>query len=176
MPVGPLPRCSRPGLAALMLLILASASAGCILPLAPEFQAVENAHPFVVRADPLIGSEVMSEDAVFVVTIQDPNPGDTLYARWLIDYPRFDAAVSREARTDSLPPTPEPPNEQLLRFQPDCTEHNISQVGSEHRLLLVVSDRPFIQETDPRLPNFLDSTPTSAGVIRSSWRFRKTCR
>jgi hypothetical protein len=131
----------------------------------------------MVRADPLEGSEVMSEDATFEVTIRDPNPSDTIYARWLVDYPRFDAQVSRMAREDISPPPADRnlPNERLLRFKPECDTH-VSRVGTQHRLMLVVSDRPFIEETDPRLPHFLDSTPSSAGVFRSSWRFVKTCR
>jgi hypothetical protein len=148
------------------------------LPLAPEFQAVENAQPFVVRADPPIGSDVQTEEMVFVVTARDPDRKDTLYARWLIDYPRFEAPVSRKAREDISPAPADPsvPNERTLRFLPECGPHAISNTTTQHRLLLVISDRPFIEEDDQRLPNFLDSTPSYAGVIRIAWFFRKTCR
>ena len=158
--------------------ILASALSGCILPLAPEFQAVENAPPYVVRADPRIGAQVQSEDMSFVVTVRDPNPGDRLYARWLVDYPRSDMPATLPGREDVLPAPDEPnvPNEQTLRFKPECALHGITNATTQHQLMLVVADRPFIAETDLKLPNYWDSTPTSAGVVYSVWEFRKACR
>ncbi len=178
VPAGPLSRARvRRGTAFAVGPLLASCLSGCILPLAPEFQAVDNAQPIVVKADPPIGSDVQNEEMAFAVTLRDPNPGDRLYARWLVDYPRSETPAMMPGREDVVPP-PEDPTAMPdpIRFKPDCVQHAISNASNQHRLMLVVSDRPFIKETDPKLQNYWDSIPSSAGWVRSVWVFRKACR
>ena len=66
-----------------------------MLPIGPEFEPERNLPPFVVRAEPPVGSIVRDPDQVFQVTVEDPNRLDNLHFRWLIDYPPFDENISR---------------------------------------------------------------------------------
>ena len=71
---------------------------------------VDPANPSAAKVDvtPPVGSIVRDPDAVFEALLQDPNPNDLLYVRWLIDYPPYDAETSRIYEPSPLP-NPEQP-------------------------------------------------------------------
>lgn len=156
------------------LLIVPLLSLGCVLPIAPEFEEERNQPPFVIEALPAVGTVVTDLNARFTVTVEDPNRNDTLFARWLIDYPPFSPEVSRSYTPPSLP-SPGLPNRHSIAFQPSCSMHNLSPSLTRHQLILVVADRPFIEppaETPPALRH-LDETPKDAFAVRLAWTFDK---
>jgi hypothetical protein len=151
---------------------LAMAVPGCVLPVGPEFEEEKNAPPFVVSSSPPVGSAVTAINQVFEVTVQDPNRIDTLYARWLIDFPPFNQEISRTVMVPPQPASnPDLPNLQRLRFTPSCTKgdpYALSPSLSHHRLMLVVSDRQFLEGT-------LIGTPPDAFTVQLTWTFDRDC-
>lgn len=147
---------------------------GCILPVSPEFEDPEpNLSPYVVNATPPINS-VVGENQKIEVTLADPNPGDTLYLRWVFNYPEFTAA-SRFSLSGMLSPslgrgevrTP------VARIEPTCFRDFVG--APDHRVMLIVSDRPFDDASAPtNLP--FDNVKPEARVLRATWLVRKTCR
>jgi hypothetical protein len=152
--------------------VLASllATGGCVLPIGPEFEEEGNLPPFVVSVLPPEGSQVTASRQPFEVTVEDPNRIDILYAKWLIDYPPEVPELTRIIEVSPQPASsPNTPNVQRLRFLPDCTgEYAISPTISRHRLMLVVSDRKFIDKT-------VMGTPPEAYTIQLTWSFDKDC-
>jgi hypothetical protein len=153
------------------LVVVAGLGSGCVLPIGPEFAEEKNAPPFVVSVRPPVGSALTSTNLLFDVTFQDPNPVDTLYARWLIDYPPYNPEISRVITVPALPASnPNLPNLQQIRFTPGCEgEDALSPTLSRHRLMLVVTDRPFG-------PNMQSADTSSDGfAITLTWTFDKDC-
>jgi hypothetical protein len=157
-------------------LVLALGLGGCVVPLAPQFEdPEENSAPYLVGADPSIGVILAGSPPEFRVTVADSNLGDTLYARFIIDYPDFDRFLSRIARGaagDQIIPAPQDDNtvRQLRPYRPGC-EDSIDGSLTQHRLMLVVSDRPFLAaDAAPQRRQF-DSVPVGALVLRVSWTF-----
>jgi hypothetical protein len=151
---------------------LGGGATGCILPLAPEFEEELRAPPFVVSSRPAVGSMVRDSEAVFEVEFQDPNSTDDLYVRWVIDFPPFTENLSRTI--DYNPQKNRGPgqiNRHRVAFSPSCVSHLISPAVSQHRLMLLISDRPF-EEPAPAP----DKVPTDAHLLRVVWMFDKECR
>jgi hypothetical protein len=153
---------------------------GCVIPLAPEFEEEKNAAPELISVTPAAGTIVAKPDRGFNVTIEDLNQTDTLYVRWLIDYPPYDALTSRIDRSpDQAPVGAGMPNRHKLpTFTPSCLFHQISPTLDEHRLMLVVADRPFLDpESGMVSPDQkLDGTTEGAKVLRVFWTFELPCR
>ena len=156
-----------------ILFVLFILVSGCIIPIAPEFQAEKNQPPFVTEAMPPVGSLVTDPVAKFDVRVQDPNPSDSLYVRWLIDYPPFVPDVTHAQSENEMPPTAGAVNEHRLSFRPDCVFPGISRAFTTHRLMLVLSDRPFIVEDDGSGNPVLDKT--AGAVSWWVWNFEKDC-
>ena len=151
-------------------------ASGCVLPIAPEFEAEKNEQPVLVNANPAPGSNVSGDiKPVFSVEIRDPNATDTLFARWLIDYPPYNQEIHRLASNTRHRQDVELENRVILGFQPDCTAHNISPSLTRHRLMLVVSDRDFLVDADRADKTRLDLTPSDAYSVRSYWTFDMEC-
>jgi hypothetical protein len=149
-----------------------AAGAGCIVPLAPEFEEELRAPPFVVTSRPAVGAMVRDSEAVFQVEVQDPNSTDDLYVRWVIDFPPYTENLSRQIDYNIQKNRgPGEVNRHRLAFSPDCLLHLISPAVSQHRLMLLISDRPF--EAAPMAP---DKVPTDAHLLRVVWMFDKECR
>jgi hypothetical protein len=73
----------RPGL-----LLLASLAVGCVVPVAPQFADEPNHGPFVDDSKPTVGDIFTpGRDREIAVTLSDENLNDSLFVRWLIDYP-----------------------------------------------------------------------------------------
>ncbi len=155
-----------------VLAALAGAGGGCIVPLAPEFEEELRAPPFVVTSRPAVGSRVRDSEAVFEVEVQDPNSTDDLYVRWVIDYPPYTENLSRQIDYNKQKNRgPGQVNRHRIAFSPNCLLHLISPAVSEHRLMLLISDRPF--EAAPTAP---DKVPPDAHLVRVVWMFDKECR
>lgn len=148
---------------------------GCVIPLAPDFEDPEaNFPPYMVSSIPASGEVVTVGNATpaFMVTLGDPNVGDTLYVKWLFDYPKWDETYSRVGLSYPIPPSP---NREVQRtsqhFQPSCADHNIARGITEHRLTLAVADRPFLLPEDPAAPSDyrLDAVGEGTFLLRATW-------
>lgn len=158
-----------------------------MIPLAPDFEDPEsNYPPYVFSSTPAVGEVItfnqtgnQTSTPEITVTVADPNRGDLLYVRWIFDYPKYDDN-SRLVAWDANPVPPASNGGEVrepLRFAPSCSLHNIARGPTEHRLLLVVSDRPFINPDVARPPEYrLDAIPDGARRVRASWTLKLECR
>lgn len=131
--------------------------AGCVLPVAPDFQnpsAAPNHNPYFSNTDPPNESIVTFPSGSgdpFRVVVGDQNLGDTLYVRWVSDYPLFASNVSKvlsdgaDGTGLAIVPTPKAPTELRpeIRFSARC--ESFSPGMQQHRLVVIVADRPFLK-------------------------------
>ena len=112
----------------------------------------------------------------FSVALGDPNLHDTLFARFIFDYPKFGAKSALAGDTITLLP-----NGRVIRplapFVPSCFLHRIARGPGPHRLMLVVSDRDFLNPDRDSVPSTapLDAVPEGALVARTSWLVNMEC-
>ena len=151
----------------------------CVVPVAPQFEDPPgNSPPYLVSSVPPAGAVLpasadASGDALTItVTLGDPNLEDLLVARWLIDYPPYDASTSRAAPDIRLPPSGQVSREPIT-FAPSCVDDQISPGPASHRVTLSVADRPFLppDESDLRL----DSVSAPGFVVRTTWIVNLAC-
>jgi hypothetical protein len=149
-----------------MLGVLGALTTGCVLPIGPDFQnppQAPNYPPSFQLFEPYQETAVSELPQDFYVLLQDPNPLDTLHVRWAIDYPPYIQSRSRLVVDEqTLLPTAlrqvTYPLENCDNFKP----------GSEHKLVVIVSDRPFadiglFSDTDRYNKTVDDSPPIMAG-------------
>ena len=159
----------------LALLTVLLAISGCVVPIGPEWTDPErNQPPTISYATPPIGSVLdfsASGNAAMGLEIglADQNTRDTLYVRWIIDYPPYVDGQSHPALPQALPG-----GDQILRptirYAPNCSDQAISHDFSNHRLLLAVSDRPFRDD-----PQVLDLVQDGNYRVEASWSFTLSC-
>jgi hypothetical protein len=161
----------RAWLAALPLLACA-----CVVPVAPQFEdPSQNYSPFVVSSVPPAGAELPASADTIAVTLGDPNLDDVLVARWLIDYPPYDAAISRLALDVRLPPSGAVDRE-IIHFAPSCSDDQIVSGPASHRVTLSVADRAFLPADQVPVPDLqLDSVSDKGFVVRTTWIVDLTC-
>jgi hypothetical protein len=159
---------------------LGSTSA-CVIPLAPEFQDPEdNYPPFVLSADPPEGTRISPAevDRPIKITLGDQNLSDTLFARWIYDYPVRDPALTRFGQEDEIARSGTV-TRRTIQLEPSCLRHNIARGPLQHRLTLSVSDRPFLdpdkgETVSPLAP--LDSPRDGAHRVRITWVLELECK
>jgi hypothetical protein len=159
--------------------LCAAAGGGCVLPLGPEFEAEENLAPQEVSSSPREGTNVSDVNQVFTVTVEDPNRLDDLYVLRVIDYPPFVTEVSRRRDPEQRPNRgPDQRNIHVITHQPDCRFDLISPTIPEHKLLIAISDRPFLppQPGPPTRDTVWDQVEPGGKVLRFWWPFRKACQ
>ena len=147
----------------------------CIIPLAPEFEPPErNMSPYIVNTSPAQGSFV-SENEEIAVTLADPNLGDTLYFRWVFNYPPYVELITRAAVEDSIvaPLTGSPIRARVVTIKPSCVRDLVAGI-SPHRAMLLVSDRPFLERDNS--PYGVERVPQDAFVVKASWWVQKVCQ
>jgi hypothetical protein len=151
----------------------------CIIPLAPDFQ-----DPPPVPASPApalsgfmpqnFGSTV-SIPATFGATAIDPNLADTLYVRWIIDYPPYTAnTLVLPTGTQSLTP----PGQATISQPITCTFNNVlaPSVDSKHKLELIVGTQDFVANTcGISNANCLDEIVGGGPVARAAWTIVMSC-
>jgi hypothetical protein len=127
---------------------------GCVLPVGPRFEdppAVENFTPVIISSIPVPGATVTAVGATytFTATVTDPNVGDTLYARWLGEYPTYSSSsfiVKNEPPASSASGQPWDATPTLTT---SCQDPYVPG-QAQHKITLLVSDRAF---WDPGAPN-----------------------
>jgi hypothetical protein len=151
----------------LFVLLLLLPAPACIVPVGPEFRdppGIANAPPFIVSSKPIEG-EIWHQN-LFTVTPFDPNLDDTLYLRWVIDYPPFVLGVTFPFDGEVIPPP--------INGTPDTRDHtffcsNLREFPS-HQVSVIVADRPFADSRD--LDELLNPDGHSVTV---SWTWIAQC-
>jgi len=151
---------------------------GCVVPVGPAWtDPPDNYPPTIHSAQPPVGSVLAptptaGASLTVEVALADQNTDDDLFVRWLIDYPPYEPGVSRLAH-----PTTQPGGGEIVRpllvFAPSCGDDQIAPGFNNHRLMIVVSDLPFL-DVDPAQP-VLDAVAAGNFVARGSWQFALTC-
>lgn len=129
--------------------------------------------PFLIESTPPEGEIITksSDDRPEIsVVFGDENLSDQLFLRFLVDYPSDpDTSGARLLLLASLPPSGEVARSPF-QMLPQCDRVGFGP--GLHRLMLSVSDRPFLDslmgdDVDPNAP--LDSVPFDAHRVRILW-------
>lgn len=153
------------------------AQVACVVPVGPEWSDPKlNSPPVLNSASPAVGSVLESGlDAGFplsvTVALADQNTADTLYARWILDYPPWVDNQSRLALEVDQPGVGSV-TRPSISFAPNCVDDQIAHGYSTHRLLLAVSDRPFL-DSDATLP---DQVQDGNYRVEAAWQFVLDCQ
>lgn len=136
--------------------------AACVVPVAPDFQTpvkAPNYYPYFSQTAPVQDSTytvpTAGNSVRFLASVGDQNLGDTLYVRWVADYPLYVQGISKVLIDDTIASTglAFPPSTPPMEIRADipcefkCTD--FAQTTQQHRLVVIVSDRPFV-----KAPNF----------------------
>jgi hypothetical protein len=150
--------------------------AACVVPVGPKWTDPQvNAPPTLSSANPAVGS-ILDFSAGgnaplgVEVVLADQNTQDTLYLRWIIDYPPYVEGPSHVAMAQIQPGGNQIPRPSV-RFAPNCSDEAISRDPPIHRLLLAASDRPFLDDD----PHALDRVPDGNYRVEAAWSFSLTC-
>jgi hypothetical protein len=129
----------------LFLLFVVSPLSACVIPAGPEFQdpaGVPNAPPYVVAASPERGSTVTGNEneVTFSVTVGDVNLDDTIWVKWITEYPPFNNNLSPDQGWLEIPPPADgSPTRSASTFTPGCTQ--VNQLVTTHIIMAAISDR-----------------------------------
>ena len=156
--------------------MLLLAISGCVVPIGPEWTDPEANHPpTIYLANPPIGA-VLDFGATgnaamgLEVGLADQNTQDSLYVRWIIDYPPQPNVDGAHVALPLTLPGGNQLNRPTIRFAPSCNDATISPDVANHRLLLAVSDRPFSDD-----PQVLDLVTPGNYRVEASWDFTLAC-
>lgn len=147
------------------------------MPVGPEFQDPEdNYPPYIIESSPPVGSSITvvpGVPATVQVKVGDANVQDKLYVRWLFDYPPATAESAASPPVLDVP-LPTGSDRGTLRLAPDCAQHKLAPNVNPHRLMLAVSDRPFLAPAQsPAAP--YDTAAPGAEVLRAVWMVNLDC-
>jgi hypothetical protein len=148
----------------------------CVVPVGPEWSDPEgNSPPTIESAVPAIGSvlDLMPDAGSPLgvrVVVSDANTSDQIYMRWIIDYPPYQEAQTHIAWEIILPQS-EQAERAPVEFAPNCSDDHIARGIAAHRLLLVVTDRPFVDrgQAEP------DAVQDGGFRVEASWAFDLDC-
>ena len=152
-----------------LLLLVVPLMPACIIPIGPDWHdpdGVANYPPEIISWNP--PNNMIVTGAIFTVTARDPNVGDQLHFRWIVDYPGEFA--------DIRPPDDRPlggPDGQVSSsgFRMDCDFHKLSDRLAFHQLRVVVADRPFIDDD----PTDLAKVEAPGRYDDASWIWNVSC-
>jgi hypothetical protein len=156
------------------------ACAGCVIPFGPDFQDPPegtNSPPEILTSTPALGAVVTvaspKTSAQFSVTITDHNAGDTLFVRWLANYPDYvrGTTLKLEGPRDQYPPSTDGhPWVQQVVNTIDCLD--VAPDGlPQHRISFAVADRAFLDQ-DFKQPL---QVPDGGKVIVYTWTLNLSC-
>lgn len=154
---------------------VSSLAPGCVVPLAPEFEdppKAGNSPPYLVKSVPLPETSQMA-DVDFYVTVMDPNPRDRLYVRWVSDYPPYQQSTSKLLESREI--TSSPMGSSVMYQVPTNCENFKSIPNPPHRLVVIISDRPFVNPDIAENSEFrYNATETKTNPLMVGWNV--TCR
>jgi hypothetical protein len=158
----------------LVVAVLAGWGAGCVVPVGPQFQdplAAPNYAPRITYTNPPEGA--WPSGRTFQITVTDSNVGDTLFVRWIAEYPDYQDGT-RTLQNDTLPPPADPTQtpRQAMPMTFECDQDNPAANGLiAHQILVVVADQPFAN-IDSRRPDLVEEPGLTD---RASWTLNYTC-
>jgi hypothetical protein len=155
-----------------VLLTLVSSVSACVVPAAPNFQdpiGEPNVPPYIANAMPAVGSFVPNDTGAFVVTVTDQNVGDTLFYRWVIDYPPYSVSNTRPQAIGMITAAATGSQQFNPEMLPSPCDLNPAPTIAVHQLEFILADRGF-DATDPKV---LDALPLGSDgfVVRATWTF-----
>jgi len=133
--------------------------------------------PFLAASNPPEGSILTvaaGEPRQIEAMLGDDDVDEPLFVRFLLDYPGASAGPALLLQVQ-VPPSGRV-ERPAVRMQPNCQV--ATATPNPHRLLMSVSDRPFLDATrgeavDPEAP--LDSVPDGAHRLRVVWLLQTSC-
>jgi len=166
--------------APLLLAVVAGVTTGgCVIPIGPQFQdppAGENHQPQILTSTPPPGAVVTASPntgQLFSVTITDANVGDTLFVRWLANYPdyKLGATFKLEGPRDHYPPSADGQRWSAeVANTIDCLD--VAGDGmTQHHINFAVADRAFL-DGDYTQPLQL---PAGAKMAQYNWTLNLSC-
>lgn len=133
---------------------------GCVVPVEPHFQdppTAPNYYPYLSDSDPIAQTTRTLPPAPamleFRIQVGDQNLDDTLYVRWVSDYPPYTAGITKVvvegADSQGLPLPPTSPRGEVRFIPAYKTRCEDFFPGSTHSLAVIVSDRPLSPSNQP---------------------------
>jgi hypothetical protein len=163
----------------LVLTSMLASMPSCVLPVAPDFQdplSSPNYAPFIIDSDPVLGKIVTATSptdmTTFTVTVTDPNPGDDLHVRALLDYPDVSAntrtLIADQTINHSLDGT-------LLNrdvaVPVNCDIGPPAPSVMQHPVTIIIADRPF----GPLRPVPTALTAADGLFVTANWVLNLSC-
>jgi hypothetical protein len=154
---------------------LTMTSFGCVLPLAPSYDdppAERNYAPTLTTFAPPQG---FVSPGALSVTVSDPNVGDDLVVRWILEYPPYTAGRTRVLRDDPFTHSADGKELQQPSKTPDLGCLYLAQGISSHPITALVADRPFLDSPDLTVEEQLTALPNTALTVEAHWVLNVTC-
>ncbi len=148
----------------------------CVIPVAPDFQdplTAANSPPSIIDSNQTFGSVVfVAPSLTFTIQVVDPNVNDTLFVRWVVDYPPFQSSTANFDYSYPPPATgtehAESPNLPI-----DCS-NGFATLTTPQEFEVFVADRRFLQRSTAT-NNRLDLVETGGYVARANWTLIFQC-
>lgn len=157
----------------------------CIIPVAPNFQdppSTPDSPPYLSNFSPSNFNDVVTVPVpagqVFSATVSDPDIGDMLDVRWVVDYPPFTNATRLGNQMMISRSSNGQPIDQQVSQTVDCNLINSAAPPSDgkHRLELIVANRQFSTASTLTPDDVLDSIDDPNGfVVRAAWTIVISC-
>lgn len=128
----------------LLLLFVVSPLSACVIPAGPEFHdppGVPDAPPYVLATSPERGSTITGNEyeVTFSVTVGDVNVDETVWIKWITEYPPFGNG-SNDHGWEMIPPSANgSPTRSAATFMPGCTQ--VNRLVTTHTIMAAISDR-----------------------------------
>jgi hypothetical protein len=165
------------------LFVTALGAARCVVPIGPRFDEAEPlAAPHVVNAVPAAGSVVSKVEGQelpsFEVFLSDPNVRDVLYGRIIYNFPPFEPNTRWRRVNDLTPAANLGERRGAMTFRPNCVFDNLPRGIKQHRVMLVIADRPFLEDALDNRPaeEAIVALPDDARTTRVQWLLNMECQ
>jgi hypothetical protein len=153
----------------------------CVIPIEPEFSNPSVNHPpYVLSSSPPSGTiltfppDAMAPPSI-EVNLADQNVRDVLYVRWLVNYAPEKEQATQHPLEILLPSTGKV-ERSTIRFSPSCQDDRMKSSLPPHRILMAVSDRPFVAFEDTDILHPWDTAAPEAFLLEMSWGVDMLCQ
>jgi hypothetical protein len=167
-----------PALPPVIVLLSSLSLSACVIPIGPQFQdppAAQNFAPTITDSNPVNGAIVQTK--TFRVTFFDPNLSDDLHVRWIADYPSY-GPNSRLLMAPDFLASPTATTAQKLdtSITIDCIASNLALMLTQHQIMVIIADRPFLMGDNLPLDRKLTALPDDAGRVEAHWTLNLECK